>query len=173
MPISNTRPRPRLRLMLLAALAATGVAATTFGAAEAQAHGTCQATPSIGKNSSTGNIVGRATFSCTSFHNLLSVSVYIERRNEAGTWTAVSETGEGAGSGTSQSARIAIPCGVSGDYRAVALGRTGNADTATPHISQNPGTRSNIDCFSSDLLNPAGPVELALFRVPSVGAING
>lgn len=172
MSTSYSKPRMRLRHILLAAMAAAGVAAA-FGAAEAQAHGTCQATPSIGKNSSTGNIVGRATFTCTNFHRNLSVNVFIEKRNESGTFTAVSDTGTGTGSGTQVSARIAIRCAQSGDYRAVALGRTGNEDTPVPHISQNPGTGSNIACFASDLTNAAGVAELALTRVPTVGAIAG
>ena len=170
MSISYAKPRLRLRFVLLAALAAVAGAFMLTAAEEARAHGTCQATPSISKNSSTGNIIGRVTFSCTSWHRHLSANVYIERR-EAGVWTPVSDTGTGTGSGTSVSARIAIKCAQSGDYRAVGSGRTGNEDTPVPHISQNPGTGSNIACFQSDLLNAAGPVELALYRVPTVGAI--
>jgi hypothetical protein len=156
------------KTMILAGLSAV-VLTGSVGANSASAHGTCSATPSISKNSSTGNIIGRATFSCSHWHRNLSASVVIERRTEAGSWAPVSETGNGTGSGTSVSARIATPCSISGDYRAVATGRTGNEDTPLPHISQNPGGGSNIACFSSDLTNPASAVEIALFRIPTVG----
>lgn len=142
-----------LRLVVLAVLAAVGMGMASFGAGEARAHGSCDITASVFKNN--GVIVGRAVFTCGLWHRNLNVMVHIERL-EGGQWVRVSDIGEGNGPGREAKARTTTPCAESDNYRAVGLGTTGDETTASPHIVQEPGRNTLINCSASDMTNTSG-----------------
>jgi hypothetical protein len=162
MTISHTAPHRRLRTVVLTVLAAVGL--TMAFSAQAQAHGTCTTDMQGPFKTSAGNIKAKATFNCTHSHRVLTVNVHIERL-EQGVWAQVGEEGIGRGSGTSQAAVVVVPCGGTDDYRAVGRGTTGNEDTVSPHIAQNPTFKALIQCSQSDLTNTAALLELATWRL--------
>jgi hypothetical protein len=168
MTILYRRPRLRLRFVLLAALAAVAMGMATFGASEAKAHGPCYfSTLSVSK--SNGVIVGRATFRCDSWHRNLNATVHIERF-EGGTWVAVSDPGEGNGPGHEARARTTTPCVETDNYRVVGRGTTGDETTVSPHIVQQPGGSTPINCqAASDATNPSGAFEHVNARLSGVG----
>jgi hypothetical protein len=157
MTISYSRPRWRLRFVLLAVLAAVGMGVVTYGADKAEAHGSCSFTElRVFKNN--GQIVGRAVFYCGSWHRDLSVAVHIERF-EGGQWVQVSDPGMGNGFGHEARARTTTPCAETDNYRAVGRGTTGDETTVSPHIVQQPGSSTLINCGTSDLTNTSGGSE--------------
>lgn len=166
MTISHTAPLWRLRTAVLAVLVAVGLTMAYSG--QAQAHGTCAMDVQVPFKTSTGNIKSKATYTCTHSHRVLTVNVHIERLQE-GVWTQSGEEGLGRGSGTSQSAVVVVPCAGTDDYRAVGRGTTGNEDTISPHIAQDPTGRQPIQCSNSDLTNTAALLELATWRLTLAG----
>jgi hypothetical protein len=165
MSISHAKPFSRLRFMLLAALAAVGMAIATFGAAEAQAHGTCQATANPPSKTAFGNIRSDGTFSCTDSHRFLTLTVQIEKL-KGGVWKPVGDPGTAKGTGQGPiTAAAVIPCTDTDNYRAVAQGFTGREiDTAT-HLSKNTSSQSSVTCTASDLSNAGALLELATWRL--------
>jgi hypothetical protein len=163
MTISYSKPRLRLRFVLLAALAAVAMGMGTFGAAEARAHGSCSF-PTLSVFKSNGQIVGRAVFECTLWHRNLNAMVHIERF-EGGQWVRVSDIGEGNAPGRQAKARTTTACAETDNYRAVGLGTSGDETTTSPHIVQKPGSSTVINCTSSDLTNTSGGSEAVNSRL--------
>ena len=168
MSISHAKPFSRLRFIMLAALAAVGMAIATFGAAEAQAHGTCTTSVVGPTKTAFGNIRGEAVFTCTSTHRILKVTAHIERLRN-GTWVQVGDEGFArANDDTTVRAVTTVPCGGTDDYRVVGRGVTGTDTTVSPHISQTPGARAQITCTTGDLTNTGALLELATSRLGNV-----
>ena len=162
MSISHTRPLPRLRFIALAAIAAAATATASFGAAEAQAHGTCQATATPPSKTAAGNIRSDGTMSCTESHRALTVTVTMQKLEASG-WTPIKTGRPGQSTGSfPANATVVVPCADTDNYRAVAEGYTGR-ESADAHVSKNPSVQSTIACTPQNLTNPAALIELALF----------
>ncbi len=163
MSISHTRPLPRLRFILLAAIAAAATATASFGAAEAQAHGTCQATATPPYKTAAGNIRSDGTMSCTESHRALTVTVTMYKL-EGSNWAPLKTGRPGQSTGSfPANATVVVPCADTDNYRASAQGYTGRDSTDPVHESKNTSPQATIVCTPQDMTNPAALLELALF----------
>ncbi len=167
MSISYSKPRTRLRFILLAALAVVALAllAAPGGSGplaldDAFAHNSCSNDPFAPNKTAAGRIHGSNKYTCTSSHATTMSCAVIAFDNGTGFAPIDEPNCKSAQNSTStQRAHVSAPCGATGWYRTQGAGEAGNAAGQVPHTATDLSGGQWIQCTPNDLTSTGGVFE--------------